>query len=202
MLCRGSHYIVLFWSISKFISEDVKQLSSPPSLLAVCVICVMIRVYLPKAIFEVVGSRPWITRSRKHFCRGAGNLILRFRSFHVCYSFNRCQCHGDRVQQTLPRKKRVNKGCRSQLNGLLRNGKRANTLQSRSSCQALADVIPRYEPFSYNPVDIHTQSSYPSRKDQELELGSISQIQCLCQSSKFEGGVITDFIKSTELDGT
>lgn len=120
MLCRGSLYIILFRSVSKFISEDVKQLSSPPSLLAVGVICIMIRVYLPKTIFEVVGSRPWITRSCKHFWRGVGNLILRFGRSDICYSFNRCQCHANRVQQTLPRKKRGNKGCRSQLNGLLR----------------------------------------------------------------------------------
>ena len=123
MLCWSSLYIILFRSITKFINEDVKQLSAPPSLFAVGVICIMIRVYFSKTIFEVVGSRPWITRSCKYFWRGAGSLSLRFGRLDICYSFECCQCHADRVQQTLPRKKRGNKGCRSQLNGLLRDGK-------------------------------------------------------------------------------
>ena len=91
-------YIVLFRSVSKFISEDVEQLSSPPSFFAVRVVCIMIRVYFSKAIFEIVGSRPWITRGCDHFWRGAESLVLRFVGCRISQSFDRCQCHVSCVQ--------------------------------------------------------------------------------------------------------
>lgn len=72
----GSLHIVCLRSISKLGSKNVKQLSPPPSLLAVGVVCVVVGVYLSKATFKVVGSRPRIARGSNYVRRSVDSWLI------------------------------------------------------------------------------------------------------------------------------
>ena len=65
----GSLHIVRLRSITKLGSKYFEQLPSPPSLFAVSIICVVIRMHLSKAFFKIVGSRPRVARGRDNVLR-------------------------------------------------------------------------------------------------------------------------------------
>ena len=113
MITKSSH-IVSMRSIPKLCSKDIKQFSPSPSLFAVGFICEMIRMHLTKAIFDIVRSRPRITRCRDHQWWSDESLLsFPLAVFWFCPGLNGSWYHG-RHRVPLTRQIRGDTGRRSQ----------------------------------------------------------------------------------------